>query len=209
MFLTLEIAFPTGCLLDHPSEPQSKCITPYSASNQLFLIFKIVNRFRHFSYPTKQQSITVHWEFKGFVSSRKLKGSRGTNVCLALTHVPTEPSCWQFCAQTLWKTSGQLLNVLSWSLRDTTSTISVCRSIFLYATLQHLPKPFDPFAQAPEAARYWSDNGPEWFSWLPLRRELLALKHIQWRWVNSQVLAFPLLFSDFVLFVSDKKWMSF
>ena len=108
MFLTLEIAFPTGCLLDHPSEPQSKCITPYSASNQLFLIFKIVNRFRHFSYPTKQQSITVHWEFKGFVSSRKLKGSRGTNVCLALTHVPTEPSCWQFCAQTLWKTSGQL-----------------------------------------------------------------------------------------------------
>ena len=32
-------------------------------------------------------------------------------------------------------------------------------------------------------------------------------KHIQWRWVNSQALAFPLLFLAFVLFVSDKKWM--
>ncbi len=96
--------------------------------------------------------------------------------------------------QYLAKTSMQLLGVLTWLFRGTVSTISVCRSIFLYATLQSAPRPFDPPPEPPEAARYWSDNGPEWFSWPPLRQRLLAPKHIQWRWVNSQVLAFPLLF---------------
>lgn len=96
--------------------------------------------------------------------------------------------------QLLAKTSMQRLSVLSRSFRGTVSTISVCRSIFLYATLQCAPRPFDPFPEPPEAVRYWSCNGPEWFSWLPLRGRLLAPKHIQWRWVNSQVLAFPLLF---------------
>lgn len=99
--------------------------------------------------------------------------------------------------------------VLSWSFRSTVNAISVCRSIFWYATLQSAPRPFDPPPDPPEAAGYRSDNGPEWFSWPPLRQGLLAPKHVQWRWVNSQVLAFPLLFLALFFFVLEQKWMAF
>ena len=74
------------------------------------------------------------------------------------------------------KTSIQLLSALCWLFRGPVSTISVCRSIFLFATLQSAPRPFDPSPEPPEAARYWSDNGLEWFSWPPLRGRLLAPK---------------------------------
>lgn len=74
------------------------------------------------------------------------------------------------------KTSMQLLSALCWLFRGPVSTISVCRSIFLFATLQSAPRPFDPSPEPPEAARYWSDNGLEWFSWPPLQGRLLAPK---------------------------------
>lgn len=68
------------------------------------------------------------------------------------------------CKRKKKKTSLQLLDVLRWSLVGIASTISVYQSIFLYTTLQRLPEPFDPYPKAPGEAKYWSDNGPEWFS---------------------------------------------
>lgn len=104
----------------------------------------------------------------------------------------------------LAKTSVQPLKVLCWSLQGTSGTISVCLSTFLYAALLCLPKPFDPFPKAPEESKYWSDNGSEWFSWPLLTRTLLVLKLVQRRWVNPQLLAFPLLYFDFVLLCQTK-----
>lgn len=109
-----------------------------------------------------------------------------------------------FHTQLLDKTSVQPLKVLCWSLQGTSGTISVCLSTILYAASLCLPKPFDPFPKAPEESKYWSDNGSEWFSWLLLTRRLLVLKLVQWRRVNSRLLAFPLLYFDFVLLCQTK-----
>lgn len=104
----------------------------------------------------------------------------------------------------LQKTSMQLLGVLCWLFRGTVSTFCVCQSIFLYAALQSAPRPFDPSPKPPEAARYWSDNGPEWYSWPPLRGTLLApnthpVEMSQFTSVSISASVF-----GFVLFVSDK-----
>lgn len=75
-----------------------------------------------------------------------------------------------------FRISMQPLGVLCWLFRGTVSTISVCSSIFLHTALQSAPMPFDRPSRPPEAARYWSDNGPEWISWPLLRAMPLALK---------------------------------
>lgn len=98
----------------------------------------------------------------------------------------------------------QLFGVLCWLLRGTVSTFSVCRSIFLHAALQSAPRPFDPSPKPPEAARYWLDNGPEWYSWPPLWGTLLApnkhpVEMSQFTSVSISASVF-----GFVLFVSDK-----
>lgn len=97
-----------------------------------------------------------------------------------------------------------LHGVLTWSFRGTVSTISVCQCICLYSASLYASRPFDPLPEPPEAARYWSDNGPEWFSWLLLLGSLLAPKTRPEEMSQFASVSISASVFGFVLFVSDK-----